>query len=298
MSTRQHWYVRRQGEVKGPFLASHIRQDILLGRVREDDELSQDRQHWQAVTEHRSLYPEVMLEQPRDEEKIEAERMKLDERSRDRRAGKKNSKANERRQANDRRQVEPEEIVAFRETHHRVIESLNEHSALPPKRNLLLYLVGFIILLSVFSFQFQGGFQFTLDADCEAAAGPAINWRYCDKRNMDLTNRDLTKANLNSAQLNQSNLLAAKLISADISYANLSQANLTHANLQQAVMKGANLSYADLSYADLTGADLSFADLSSAIIGGVKLEQTRLDKAIWIDGTICSTGSIGLCRKP
>ena len=40
------WYVRKQGEVRGPFPAGAVIQDRLVGRLSADDELSPDREEW------------------------------------------------------------------------------------------------------------------------------------------------------------------------------------------------------------------------------------------------------------
>ena len=40
------WYVRKQGEVRGPFPAGAVIQDRLVGRISADDELSPDREEW------------------------------------------------------------------------------------------------------------------------------------------------------------------------------------------------------------------------------------------------------------
>jgi len=43
------WCTRRDGHVRGPFPQAQISQNILLGRIREDDELSFDRETWTPV---------------------------------------------------------------------------------------------------------------------------------------------------------------------------------------------------------------------------------------------------------
>ena len=40
------WYVKKQGEVRGPFPAGAVIQDRLVGRISADDELSPDREEW------------------------------------------------------------------------------------------------------------------------------------------------------------------------------------------------------------------------------------------------------------
>ena len=50
--------------------------------------------------------------------------------------------------------------------------------------------------------------------------------------------------------------------------------------------------YAERSTSDLTLARLVEADITEAI-----LDNTRLDKAQWIDRRRCRTPSVGSCRK-
>ncbi len=130
------------------------------------------------------------------------------------------------------------------------------------------------------------------DPQCDAAAEPSVDWRYCRKRGVDLSGSDLTAANLTSSHLQQSNLSGANLQSAHLSYSNLSGANLSYSDLSNANLKGANLTNADLTYSTLSSADLSFADLTGARLGGVKFENTRLGQAIWVDGSECIVGSL------
>jgi len=42
----QIWYTRRGSEVKGPFPIGQIRRYVLLGRIRETDEVSTDGETW------------------------------------------------------------------------------------------------------------------------------------------------------------------------------------------------------------------------------------------------------------
>ena len=55
--------------------------------------------------------------------------------------------------------------------------------------------------------------------------------------------------------------------------------------MQGADLTFSNLRRADLSYADLTGARLDEADLV-----GAKLAHT-----IWVDGSVCTELSVGIC---
>ncbi len=68
----------------------------------------------------------------------------------------------------------------------------------------------------------------------------------------------------------------------DLYKANLDALDLTGADLRGANLKRAKLRRATLIEADLTGAN---------IIG------TNFEGAMWIDGTICQKGSIGICVR-
>jgi uncharacterized protein YjbI with pentapeptide repeats len=64
----------------------------------------------------------------------------------------------------------------------------------------------------------------------------------------------------------------------------------------------ANLSRLDLTGVDLRGANLAYAILREttlfrAKLRGADLRGTIFDGAVWIDGAICQTGSVGFCRR-
>lgn len=63
------------------------------------------------------------------------------------------------------------------------------------------------------------------------------------------------------------------------------RANFNRLDLREVNLKGANLAYATFREATLFGADLTGADLRGTVFDG----------AVWIDGTICQTGSVGAC---
>ena len=68
----------------------------------------------------------------------------------------------------------------------------------------------------------------------------------------------------------------------DLYKANLDNLDLTNANLQNANLKRAKFRKATLLGANLSGA---------VIIG------TNFEGAMWVDGSICQRGSIGMCVK-
>lgn len=61
-STEQFWFTRRAGQVRGPYPAADISRYLLLGRLRESDEISPDRHDWRRLADHPELIPEVVQE--------------------------------------------------------------------------------------------------------------------------------------------------------------------------------------------------------------------------------------------
>ena len=74
--------------MRGPFTAENITSYILLGRIRLDDELSQDRENWSAAGRLASLLPAELEGQSSwdDYERLVIAHMKADQRSNDRRS--------------------------------------------------------------------------------------------------------------------------------------------------------------------------------------------------------------------
>jgi hypothetical protein len=81
------WYTRREGVIRGPFSAEDVTRYILLGRIRLDDELSQERENWVAAAQLTSLLPAELSSQSgwEDYERLVTAHMKVDERKGDRR---------------------------------------------------------------------------------------------------------------------------------------------------------------------------------------------------------------------
>lgn len=86
----KYWYTRRDGVMRGPFSAENISRYMLLGRIRLDDELSQDCETWVVAAELDNLLPAELKNQSSwdDYEQLLTAHMKADERKDDRRAGK------------------------------------------------------------------------------------------------------------------------------------------------------------------------------------------------------------------
>jgi uncharacterized protein YjbI with pentapeptide repeats len=101
---------------------------------------------------------------------------------------------------------------------------------------------------------------------------------------------------LSWANLYGENLSGADLEGANLQGTNLYRANLAGATLSKVNLQGANLSRASLQGTDLEGADLQGANLRKSNLQGATLKDAKLGGAIWINGTLCKTGSIGECK--
>lgn len=289
------WYTRRDGVVRGPFPEPVVQNHILLGRLRESDELSRDKVVWRRIAQLPELIPEVMrhVVTEEDKERLRQARLRADERLRDRR-GRAEGGAEERRRS-DRREAEPEELLRHRALWNDLGRRLIDSARVPLLRpTLLIVLVG-TVLAAAFHW-YSPGADSASPPDCSATARPGVNWSYCRLDGAALAGADLTGANLSNAQLPSGDLSGARLAGGDLAYVNLRSARLPRADLRGARLVGAALTAADLSGADLTGADLSYASLQSARLSGAVLSGARLDQAIWTDGRLCATGSVGGCR--
>ena len=135
MTNNQLWYTRREKEIRGPFPAGLITRYILLGRIREDDELSVDQLSWQLVSDNPELIPEELkldLGVPENQEKLRVARMREDEReSNDRRSRKSSIEGHSNkhnRSGVERRKNESDEVKRHREIKDQLLASLREKS--------------------------------------------------------------------------------------------------------------------------------------------------------------------------
>jgi hypothetical protein len=293
-SQRRLWYVRRAGRVRGPFPPGQISREVLLGRIRGNDELSHDRESWRALTELPELVPETLRHAagPDAGERLMLARLREDERGRERRAGRKSLTGVDRRRG-DRRTVESFEAVAVRS--RRAQRAAGEDTE---ERNLLLpaaVVLTIVFSLAMYFFWYRPAVP-PPARDCQAAPAPAVNWSGCGLAGAPLARADLREADLGNANLSGADLQGANLLRADLSYANLENAGLRGAQLREANLTGTLLRGANLATADLRDANLGYAILEGARLEGVMLAGARLDKAIWPDGRVCAPDSIGECR--
>lgn len=131
MTNKQLWYTRRDREIRGPFPAGQITRYILLGRIREQDELSADQVSWQLVSDNPELIPEELkldLTIPENQEKLRIARMREDERETGDRRNKysKENYNGHSRSGTERRKNESGEILKHREIKDQLLASLRE----------------------------------------------------------------------------------------------------------------------------------------------------------------------------
>lgn len=260
MTTYRLWQVRRGDKLSGPFPEPYVCEQILLGRIREDDQLSLDGHSWRGYLEvpeiaaeiTRLLDPETEDPQWR-EERIRAALRNVDERKRvDRRASESPKHAalwQERRRQQDRRRT-PETVQqhVYRQQVTDVDNWLRHYRQ--RYRWAALAFVAAVVGLGAALHAFQAvnpiDIGLRVSKTCDRPAARGVDWHGCDKSGYLLAGADLRQANL----------------------------------------AGINFAGANLSYAHLEGADIK----------GALLQGAKLDGAVWPDGRVCGIGSLGQCR--
>lgn len=128
------WYVRKDGRIRGPLPAGQIASEILLGRIRKNDELSVDREHWRSLSALPQLTPGAMQHVDTEEgrQHLLLARLREDERLHDRRGTGLAPAATSLRHG-DRRTVESFEVEVRHESGTHSTDDRNKED-----RNLLL----------------------------------------------------------------------------------------------------------------------------------------------------------------
>ena len=277
MTTVERWWVKRDGEPKGPFPTAVLENNIRQGRVRPDDLLSLDGTHWskgREIGRFDTLWA------------TESEVLPLpEERATERRSSPADGGQ---RAPEERRTPEDPELLARRERANRVWTGLRPQPvriAWPPFL-ILGALVAVVFLLST-----RGTRLGADDARCSAEPSPGLNWEFCNLAGRELRGKDLSGINLRSAKLSGLDLTGASLERADLAYADLSGATLSDVNLRNARLSGARLANALLSETDFSGADLSYADLSQARVSGAVFDGARFTDTLLASGQPCSDES-------
>jgi hypothetical protein len=285
--------VRRGQKVRGPYPQGQIVREALLGRIRPEDELSHDHEHWQPLSALPELHPEKIFKAgtPEGQQRLRMAKLHEDERARDRRGTRKS--AGTERRGPDRRKKEPEEIVRHRQ---KIRRWSAEKSAQEMKPRLAYMVLAGVVLALVIYFVGYRPAAPSGERNCNAPPAPGVNWSSCRLSGQMLNREDLSRARLDSAQLRRVHLQGTILTGADLRYADLEGSLLQQADLRAATLTGAVLRGATLERADLRGADLRFANFVNANLDGARLGEARLDKAIWTNGRICAVNSVGSCQ--
>jgi uncharacterized protein YjbI with pentapeptide repeats len=289
---RRLWYVRRgeKENVRGPFPSAVISQYLLVGRLREVDEVSLDQAEWRSISDIDELIPDVMkadLSDPVNQANLEVARRGADERY----------YTDSEFEGEDSRKQSSTDLSRIKaRRRERVGQKLDriENRARRQKRVLtfvaLLICLG--LLLSFFIYSPESGMA---GIDCNAPPAAGVNWSNCNFQGAKLDGVKLNDAYIRNANMSNISLYRSNLQKADLAYTNLGMANLRLANLRGALLIGASLRGADLRGADLRDADLSYADLQGARLAGAQLGGAKFDKSIWINGALCVPGSLGKC---
>ena len=298
LQTDKLWYTRRGGKVRGPFPARQVTRYILLGRVREDDELSQDQDSWAPVHDCIDLIPEEMkkLETEADFLRLERARMREDERQRENRRGltqRLSPVSIERRRASDRRRAESEAMLRHRHLRSALLQAGERGGRRPTLRAFAALCAGLLIVIGAL-YQLTPP-RFPQTADCRAAPRPHVNWNNCRLAGLVAEGVDLSGAWGRNMDLSGAFLAGSRLIGADLAFTTLNVADLRHADLRNARLTGAGLQDADLRGAVLAAVDFSYADLRGARLNNADLLEARFDNAIWVDGTQCAANSVSQC---
>ena len=285
-----YWYIRRDDKVEGPFPAGQIQQSVLLGRLQMHDQVSSDKEEWQFLQQCPELIPDVMKGKDNDvahQERLAAAKRWADERRFERREGEDESRLGPGRR--DEEPVLAQEYRDHRELSSKSLQQRNDKSLFG-----LIAVVVFVVLFLAVAFLLPSPEH--VDSECLSPVRPGINWKHCELIGLKAQNSDLTGAILSNANLQDAKLSASKLHNTDLSYANFQGASLRGSEITKARLTGADLRGANLSNTNFKGSDLSYVNLTNATIEGAVFTDAQLNNAIWIDGRVCKSGSVGQCR--
>lgn len=277
------WYIRREGEVSGPFPTGQVVQYLVLGRFNSSDEASANQAEWQAITEIDELNQE--LESVPDQEQA---RRWADERRQDRRYDK-----IEEREADDRRSGDSLTHQISRAAREMLIESFWLSSSSGARASMIFIGVVVLVIGVLIIFTPERGL---FVEKCDAPFAQGVDLSQCDLADARINLANLTHSNLMGAHLQGAKVVNSSFMHADLQYIDLAHAkisnvsfaksNIKGASFRKAVLKGINFSHADLSYADFRGAKLKDVNFTDA----------NMSQAIWTDGQICKGKTIDTCR--
>ena len=290
------WYIRRAEKIAGPFPSGTLRRFILIGRITPSDQVSLDKKNWQGVMEVPEVVPPEIRKAAKEGhlEDVLPTNLGEDERTGLERRRRRDEKEFQNQRMAQRRKLEPELV----QRHRNAKSELRRQAKMSRRTPYLGVIASTLLVLALIGVGLYIGTPDAIpDPDCSAKAGPGVNWRNCRLDSVNYESANLEGAILNSTILRTARLSRSIFNLADMQYADLSGSDLSYAELSSARMKGINLQNADLTYADLTNSDLTYANLKNSKLGGAKIDGARLEKAIWIDGTVCGPGSVGKCVR-
>jgi hypothetical protein len=298
MSEARHaprlWYTRRDGVVRGPYPETLISGYILLGRIRDCDELRPGDGEWAALSQYPGLVPDVMKHAPTEAHLRELARIRAlaDERGpADRRkSGKHRAVARERRTGAERRHREPEYTPEYFQVEHRKPADTERY-----RYTLELGLL--VMLCLALTYLLGPGGPGPNRRECGVDAVPGVNWDGCNLEGLVSRRANLVSAHIRNASLDAADLRDAVLIGADLRWSSLRFGSFRGADMSHASLIGVTARGADMRDARLNYANLAHADLSDTQLDGADLSGADLSHAIWFDRKPCMAGSIGACRR-
>ncbi len=300
MQRRTLWYTRRDGVIRGPYPDRQISRYILLGRIRQRDEVRQEGGEWSSLEQHPELVPEVMKLPPTEENlhQLFMARLREDERRpRDRRdrQGPPSPGVANRRSGRERRRSEGADSLRYRELRAALLRESQCHQGL---YRYPLTLAALVVLGLALSYLAESLRASPPPPECSAGARPGVNWNGCDLAGQQYRRADLVGASLRNVRLDAADLSGASMQGVNLEYASLNGGRLRHVDLSHARLVGVAAHGADLRFAHFNHANLAYANLSDARLEGADLTGADLSHAIWIDHRPCLPGSVGVCNQP
>jgi hypothetical protein len=147
----KYWYTRRDGVMRGPFSAENISRYMLLGRIRLDDELSQDCETWVVAAELDNLLPGELKSQScwDDYQQLLTAHMRADERKSDRRVGKRKHYLDRNRElrSSGERRSNIDNALLSQHLLAKAMIAVKRHPVLRRKRPVFLFMVFLVTLM-------------------------------------------------------------------------------------------------------------------------------------------------------
>lgn len=130
-------------------------------------------------------------------------------------------------------------------------------------------------------------------ADCTSVAQPEMDWRGCNRRNLDLSGSSLDRAQMQEADLSATDLRRTALTGANLEKARLIRASLAGAVADTAIfnrVEGYRTDFTGIaaSGASFLSAELQRADFSDAVLTGADFEKAELGRARFKGATLAN----------